>query len=723
MRLIQQFSALFALCLPLLILAKASLPLFSGPDGPEAPTALNVEITALKGQLHQLLQEQISCDSSCITEQDYHRFEAQIATINQLASNEKKAFSSVGNLTLNQILLDLRRPGLSTRQLQSNLMGYITKLNEHLRQLQAYQSQQRFEQQQKNLKWLTAALLLELLCVALWLWSGQRGSAYLLAQLQMAKTSLKRLQRFTYIQKNATTDRHDQLESLGREERAITNAFIELASSARQANEEQDLYKQLYGFIGYEIRSITNNIQGNLKLLLQEADEESLTLAKNVSTSADTLIDLANNYNSLLSAGANTSATQINLNQLISSLSITLSHRLLESHCEFDCLVETDVPIEISGNYTRLFWSLLITFSNLAQAQKNQTNLLHIRSQNSAHVENIRLFFDFIQLESNQDSVARLLSTQWSSLPNAPNTNKSAFRLLPEKANAQGRWLSADRAQLFSLSLDCTPLNYFNPDRLFSGKKSLVCGADIIHTSVLVKSLQDLHLMVDVVRTPNELFKKIGSKISFDVIIISDTMKGIKLSSFCKTLKSRLAKQGNTKLVMSVSDPQADPQSYAAVDKIYTHPFTTYELGQKLNDIFSEQDEEQEEKLPILVVEDDKIQQFILTQILTKQEYQSVGVFDGISALEQFEQSSFNIIFMDCVLPGIDGLETTRRIRALEKEQGRPMTTIIGATALTSTDEHRACIDAGMDYVIRKPYNADEIAKVIRKYAALQKIS
>lgn len=74
-------------------------------------------------------------------------------------------------------------------------------------------------------------------------------------------------------------------------------------------------------------------------------------------------------------------------------------------------------------------------------------------------------------------------------------------------------------------------------------------------------------------------------------------------------------------------------------------------------------------------------------------------------------------------MPGMGGIEATKLIRQREDEMDiHQPATIIGATALTSASEHKSCIEAGMDYVISKPYKSDEIIKVIKKYMAIQKI-
>ncbi len=115
---------------------------------------------------------------------------------------------------------------------------------------------------------------------------------------------------------------------------------------------------------------------------------------------------------------------------------------------------------------------------------------------------------------------------------------------------------------------------------------------------------------------------------------------------------------------------------------------------------------------------------FLLKRILMKQEYNADTVGDGSEAVEWVKKQRADIIFMDCIMPGMGGIQATRLIREHEKENDVSIpSTIIGATALTSVAEHKACIEAGMDYVISKPYKSDEILKVIKKYVAYQKIS
>ena len=156
---------------------------------------------------------------------------------------------------------------------------------------------------------------------------------------------------------------------------------------------------------------------------------------------------------------------------------------------------------------------------------------------------------------------------------------------------------------------------------------------------------------------------------------------------------------------------------------MFYHPFTPVDfIDNILTTLDSDSGKAEEITSRFLIVEDDKVQQFILNKILTGFEFQSEGVDDGEKALALVKENNFDIIFMDCIMPGMGGMEATSLIRQYEKEHHLPPTTIIGATALTSNKEHKQCIDAGMDYVISKPYKNEEIYAVIKKYMAIRKV-
>ncbi|MFA5530645.1 MAG: ATP-binding protein [Thiohalomonadaceae bacterium] len=124
-----------------------------------------------------------------------------------------------------------------------------------------------------------------------------------------------------------------------------------------------------------------------------------------------------------------------------------------------------------------------------------------------------------------------------------------------------------------------------------------------------------------------------------------------------------------------------------------------------------ETDDNERMRLPqmrILVVDDDRINRLVSTVLLSRDGHKAVAVDSGAAALACLEQEHFDLVLMDVSMPGIDGPDTTRRLRA--RGQTLP---VIGLTAHVLPEQERACIDAGMNAVIHKPLQADKLSRVL----------
>ncbi|MEM8962920.1 MAG: ATP-binding protein [Acidobacteriota bacterium] len=115
----------------------------------------------------------------------------------------------------------------------------------------------------------------------------------------------------------------------------------------------------------------------------------------------------------------------------------------------------------------------------------------------------------------------------------------------------------------------------------------------------------------------------------------------------------------------------------------------------------------------ILVVEDNELNRNLFDQQLQILGHRAVVVDRGEAALDELENKRFTLILLDCMLPGIDGFETARRIRALEARLHRPRCPIVAVTAHAFREDHQACLDSGMDDWLTKPFRLHELqAKV-----------
>jgi CheY-like chemotaxis protein len=90
-----------------------------------------------------------------------------------------------------------------------------------------------------------------------------------------------------------------------------------------------------------------------------------------------------------------------------------------------------------------------------------------------------------------------------------------------------------------------------------------------------------------------------------------------------------------------------------------------------------------------------------------------VHVTQGEAALEQLRRNHFDCVLMDMRMPGLDGLEATRRWRAEETGMRLP---IIALTANASEADRQRCIAAGMDGFLTKPVDSERLLSTLARY-------
>jgi signal transduction histidine kinase/DNA-binding response OmpR family regulator len=132
---------------------------------------------------------------------------------------------------------------------------------------------------------------------------------------------------------------------------------------------------------------------------------------------------------------------------------------------------------------------------------------------------------------------------------------------------------------------------------------------------------------------------------------------------------------------------------------------------------------EAEIKLHILIADDNLVNQHVARLLLEKLGYRPVIVADGLQAIAAVHAQHYDIVFMDCQMPELDGFEATRRIRAWEGERhshGESFTPlhIIAMTANAMVGDREACLEAGMNDYISKPMRAPDIAGALARSPA-----
>jgi len=115
--------------------------------------------------------------------------------------------------------------------------------------------------------------------------------------------------------------------------------------------------------------------------------------------------------------------------------------------------------------------------------------------------------------------------------------------------------------------------------------------------------------------------------------------------------------------------------------------------------------------LHALLVEDNLVNQKVAEKMLAKLGHESETVSNGLEAIHAVKRQQFDVILMDVQMPEMDGLEATRRIRAMKSDVCT--TPIIGMTAHALASDRERCLSAGMDRYVSKPIRLEQLAEVL----------
>lgn len=116
----------------------------------------------------------------------------------------------------------------------------------------------------------------------------------------------------------------------------------------------------------------------------------------------------------------------------------------------------------------------------------------------------------------------------------------------------------------------------------------------------------------------------------------------------------------------------------------------------------------------ILVVEDDKEIQELITYFLTKEGYEVDRASDGLEGLKLLKENKNDLVILDLMLPNLDGKNFTKIVRDISSEYGEPV--IIMLTAKTEIEDVLDGLEIGADDYMKKPFDPRELVLRIKKF-------
>jgi signal transduction histidine kinase/CheY-like chemotaxis protein len=305
-------------------------------------------------------------------------------------------------------------------------------------------------------------------------------------------------------------------------------------------------------------------------------------------------------------------------------------------------------------------------------------------------------------------------STFWFEVPLEKNTE----RLYQIRPNFDGVMLVVDP-------------NVISRDNLRHRAKAL--GCDVIAVSkwheaeaLLEREHNDVILLVDTDITESDdfrLWRTAGGRKELSWALMGCASKRYGLPAWLKGLSpqfiSKPIRQKELAQYLVMQKPMKVQVSRGTSGRIDEHFKPTQDINRLLSQEFlngGQWDDSFGRGLQVLVVEDNKVNQRVAVARLQKMGF-LVDVADhGEQALTMVSMCHYDLIFMDCQMPIMDGFEATRRIRALENKGRISHIPIIAMTAHVMNEDKVKCFDAGMDDFLRKPVTQDQLIKTMKRW-------
>ncbi len=282
----------------------------------------------------------------------------------------------------------------------------------------------------------------------------------------------------------------------------------------------------------------------------------------------------------------------------------------------------------------------------------------------------------------------------------------------------------------------------------------LVEGNPVLR-EILCSQLDAWELKVTAVANSVEAIAKVTERTGstpFDIALINHMIADCDREQFCRTLKDRIQPTNPhfTIIVMTaIANLTADQATTnSAVDLYLTKPVLPRELANTLANITNTKLAAEKQTIPaarettksaepstptlpqwpeqtkLLVVEDNRVNQLVIQGSLKKLGLTSDIATQGYDALRQLRESSreepYSLILMDCLMPEMNGYETTERIRTGEAGERYRNIPIVALTANAMKGDREKCLAAGMNDYLSKPINTKVLQAILHNWLVTQ---
>ncbi|MFL1404349.1 response regulator [Marinobacter sp. M1N3S26] len=279
------------------------------------------------------------------------------------------------------------------------------------------------------------------------------------------------------------------------------------------------------------------------------------------------------------------------------------------------------------------------------------------------------------------------------------------------------------------------------------GRRILVTDSYALSRKITLEMLSRLEVDIEAVRSGAETLAALATAdetgTPFDAVILDGFVPDMESDLLCRKIRENPGWQSTRIFVLSANPQRGDGEHFreSGADAFLSKALRESRLAPMLNQLFEDADRGERRFLTrfslqapmaplptpmplpcgpmdVLLAEDNPVNRALTQRLLEKLGCRVSTAVDGQQALEQWRAGHFDLIFMDCVMPELDGYEATCQLRQEEQEHSLPHTPVVALTASAMEQDEERSREAGMDVFVAKPVNIDMLRAVLEQYCS-----
>ncbi|WAH60078.1 response regulator [Pseudomonas silvicola] len=556
---------------------------------------------------------------------------------------------------------------------------------------------------------------------------------------RMAETLQGAQEELQHSVDQATEDVRQNLETI-----EIQN--IELDLARKEALEASRIKSEFLANMSHEIRTPLNGILGFTHLLQKsELTPRQLDYLGTIEKSADSLLGIINeilDFSKIEAGKLVLDSIPFNLRDLLQDTLTILAPAAHAKQLELVSLVYRDTPLSLIGDPLRLKQILTNLVSNAIKFTREGTIVARamLEDENDDGVQ-LRISVQDTGIGLSSQDVRTLFqafSQADNSLSRQPGGTGLGLviskRLIEQMGGEIGVESAPGEGSEFWISLRLPKARddaEDQPGEPLKGRRIAMVEHHDLARQALHHQLEDLGMEVSTFASVEKLVGGISAAHlagqPIDLAVLGLTSYDIGPDRLAPQVRD-IEKLGCHALVLCPTTEQTlfhsampNPDS-----QLQPKPACTRKLRRGLSDLINPKRLRVDTAQPlgnraprVLCVDDNPANLLLVQTLLEDLGAEVLAVDSGYSAIRAVQDSRFDLVLMDVQMPGMDGRETTEKIRLWEATQTGPALPIVALTAHAMANEKRALLQSGMDDYLTKPISDRQLAQVVLKWTGL----